>query len=174
MRFYEALKAELERVGTDNWEDKLGALKDRLGTWQATADELGVDKRTVERWRRGYQPRRRRDGTLPPRQKIDPKTFTGKIRDALGDDRHAQIAAVDWKRLRVVGVIVIEGYEDQERHETMHLGRYMTGDTIAGLGEAYVAREPYRVQRAVDHFISTEYIGVRARLKSVDAGGLTF
>lgn len=174
MRFYPALKAELERVDAGNWESRLDALHGRHGTWQKTADVLGVDKRTVERWRKGYQPRRRRDGTVPARQRIDPGSFTGKIRDAIVKDRHAQVAAVDWRKMTVLGTIVILGYENRERHEKMHVGRYMSAESIAGLAEAYIARDPGRVQRAIDHVLSTDYIGVPTHLKDVDPGGLSF
>lgn len=174
MRFYSALKAELERVDTGNWESRLGALHARHGTWQKTADALGVDKRTVERWRKGYQPRPRRDGTVPPRQRINPETFVGKIRATLAGDRHAQLGGVDWRRLVVTGTIIILGYEDEPRHEKMHIGRYMTPDAIEGLGAAYVAKDPGRVQRAIDHILSTDYIGVPTRLVDVDDGGLAF
>lgn len=174
MRFYSALKAELERVDAGNWEEKLDALHGQHGTWDATAEALGVHRRTVERWRKGYQPRKRRDGTQPPRQRVDPDTFTGKIRDALGADRRAQVSAVDWSALIIVGTIVIEGYEDQERHEKMYVGRYLSAGSISGIGAAYVARSPVRVQRAIDHAMSADYIGQKTHLKDVDPGGLSF
>lgn len=175
--FYSALKEQLELVDANNWETKLEGLHNRNGTWKATADALGVDKRTLERWRKGYQPRARRDGTRPPRQRVDPRTFVGKIAAALGKDRHAQVAGVDWRGLVIRGTI---GFPppppySYRRHENMHTGNYFAPDTFAGLSAAYVARNPQRVQRAINNAISVDYLGFAADLISVDDDrGVTF
>jgi hypothetical protein len=175
--FYSALKEQLERVDADNWESKLDALHGRHRTWQATADALGVDKRTVERWRKGYQPRVKRDGTRPPRQRVDPRTFAGKIGDALGKDRHAQVAAVDWRKLVITGEI---GFPppppySYRRDEVMYVGKYLSPAAFEGLAAAYVSAERWRVQRSINNAISVDYLGFAADLISVeDDHGVTF
>jgi hypothetical protein len=168
--FYSALRAELQRVDTDNWRAKLDALHDRHGTWKGTADALGIDKRTVERWRKGYQPRARRDGTRPPRQFVDPRTFVGKIAAAIRRDRHAQVAGVDWRGLTIRGTV---GFPppppySYTRREVMHVGNYFAPDTFAGLADAYVSGSAQRVQRAIDNALSTDYFGFPVHLISVD------
>ncbi|HEY2089868.1 MAG TPA: hypothetical protein VGH54_28090 [Mycobacterium sp.] len=105
MRFYDALRAQLGHVDEGNWRAALDALHGSNGTWQRTADALGVHKRTLERWRDGYQPRTRANGVRPPRQQVNPATFTGKIRAAIARDPKAQVAMVDWKRLTIRGTI---------------------------------------------------------------------
>lgn len=153
MRFYDALRAEMERVDQSNWAEKLVALKEQNGTWTATARALGVHKRTLERARLGYRPR-----GGGPRRFADPRSLIDKVRKALAKDRRAQVAAVDWKRLKVNGTITLGGGE-YEREENMHIGRYFTDGQIEGIADAYIAGDADRVQRAVDHAMSEDYIG---------------
>jgi hypothetical protein len=191
--FYSALKAELERVeradlavfqavrdeagrvDESNWRDQLDALKVEHGTWKGVAEALGTDKRTIERWRHGYAPR-----GGGPRRFVNPAGFIPKIRAAVGQalppvpkagDRRRQVSLVDWKRLRVTGTVVFPPPPDKEayrRHENMWFGRYFTAQQAEGIAAAYIARNPARVQAAVDYAISTEYLGFDAHLIDVE------
>lgn len=163
MKYYDALVKALGQVDETDWRDKLEALHDERGTWQKTADALGIHKRTLERWRKGYQPRRG-----GPRRYISPGSIVPTLREAWGKDRRAQVAAVDWKKQVIVGTIEIGGGE-YIRHETMYVGRYFTADSVQGIVTAYVAADARLTQQAVDFAMSWDYIGDGAtRLLDVD------
>jgi transposase-like protein len=176
--FYSALKAELDRHGAElervddtNWEAKLNGLYAEQGTWQKVADQLGTDRRTIERWRKGYQPRTRANGVKPPRQRVNPAGFIPKIRAAFagrGKDRRAQVAAVDWRKLFIHGTIKW-GPPDKpyERTERMSVGNYLSPRAIAGISAAYISRRQWDTQRAIDHAMSQDYLGFDAKLIDV-------
>lgn len=150
--FYNALRAQLERVDAGSWRGQLDALKGQHGTWKATAEALDVTPRTVERWRNGYMDR----GT---RKQVNPDSFMPKIRAAVKKDRRAQVGAVDWKKLRVKGTIELDHRKEYRRKENMHVGKELTPDAIAGLAAAYVAKSAVRVQNAIDDAMSNDYVG---------------
>jgi len=165
MRFYDALKSELETVTADNWRDKLDALKASNGTWAATARALGVDKRTVERWRAGYQPRARAGQPRPGRRQVDPQTFLGKIRAAFVKDRPAQVAAVDWKRMTAVATWWNGKYR---REQVMHLGAYMSDPEMTAVAGAYVNKDRNGMSGIMNNVISN-YLGFDAKLADVES-----
>lgn len=150
--FYQALRAELERVNERTWRDQLDALHGQHGTWKATAGALGVNPRTLERWRNGYVSRGRR-------VQVRPDSVIPRIRDAIRRDRKAQAGAVDWKQLRVRGTIELDHRREYRRKENMHIGRYLSPAAVEGLVAAYVARSAARVQRSIDNALSEEYVG---------------
>lgn len=152
MKFYDALRAELESVSVADWQSKLDALHEQNGTWTATAAKLGVSRRSLERWRFGYAPR-----GGGPRRHVDPHTFVGRIRGTFGKDRRAQVRAVDWRKLHVTGTIMV-GKKRYPRKEHMHLGMNFTPRSIAAIVEAYVAADPRACQRALDKAMQTDYI----------------
>ena len=176
--FYSALKAVLDRAGAElehvdngNWEARLNELYAEQGTWQKVAKQLGTDRRTVERWRKGYQPRTNAAGVKPPRQRVNPDAFVPKIRAAFAGrakDRRRQVAAVDWRKLFVHGTIRF-GPPDHpyERTENMHLGSYLTPQSFAGISAAYIRRSQWDTQRAIDHAMSNYYLGFDAKLTDV-------
>jgi len=176
--FYSALKAVLDRAGAElehvdngNWEARLNELYAEQGTWQKVADGLGTDRRTIERWRKGYQPRTKANGVKPPRQRVNPDAFVPKIRAAFagrGKDRRRQVAAVDWRKLFVHGTIKF-GSPPREytRTERMFLGSYLTPRSFAGISAAYISRKQFDVQRAIDHAMSVDYLGFDAKLIDV-------
>jgi hypothetical protein len=149
--FYQALRAELERVSASTWRDQLEALHAQHGTWKATAAALDVTPRTLERWRNGYISRGRRI-------QAKPESVIPRIRDAIRKDRKAQAAAVDWSRLRVKGTIELDHNPKYRRKENMHVGKYLSADAIEGLAAAYISRQADRVQRAIDNALSEDYV----------------
>lgn len=171
--FYSALKAELEaleaadldrrgRVDDGNWRGRLDELHAHHGTWQRVADDLGVDKRTLERWRKGYAPR-----GGGPRRQVSPAGIVPKVRDAIArtlparGDRRAQVARPDWRKLFIVGTIKWENYE---RTQNMHLGKYLTPASFEAIADVYVKRGNSRMPAAIDHAISTDYLGFPVHL----------
>jgi hypothetical protein len=150
--FCQALKAALERVTEHTWRDQLDALHARHGTWKATAEALDVTPRTLERWRNGYLNRR------GVRIHVAPQVPVAKVRAAVKGDRRAQAAAADWSRLRIKGTIELDHNPKYRRKENMHVGKYLTGDAIAGLAAAYVSRSCARMQAAIDNALGEEYV----------------
>ena len=156
MKFSRALQRELSHADEGNWRDRLDALHSEHGSWKAVADHLGADKRTVERWRFGY---RDRHGN---RKQVSPATIKKnalpKIHKAMGGSRKAQLAGVDWKRMRVRGHISINGGA-YERDEDMDVGRYLEDDDFAAIAQAYLDEKDDIVDAAMDKAMSDSYIG---------------
>ncbi len=179
MKFPEALERALAgAVDEGNWRSELDELHGHYGSWSKTAAALGVHRRTLERWRHGYISRGRR-------VTVQPATPVGKIKATLGRDRAAAVAGVNWKQMRAKGTINFgfdSAYDEDadpaelaaegkyERTETMYLGLYMSGETTAGLAAAYVSGDGRRVQRAIDNYLSSEYMAGMGgvRIKDVD------
>jgi len=164
--------AARESVTPASWRDRLDDLHREHRTWSATAEALGVDDRTLERWRYGYQPKRRADGTRPARQQVDPATFVPKIRAALAASRRYQVNLVDWKRLKMHGAI--EFYPDQPpKWQTISLGPNISQLSLQGIVQAYLAADADLMQTAVDVALSVDYLpyGTTVRLVEVDELG---
>lgn len=164
-RFYDALKDTLEMVDAGNWREKLGAMKTEHRTWKATADAIGTDKRTLERWRNGYQPRTRPGKPRPARREVDPSTFLPKIRAAFVRDRNAQVGAVDWSRLTVIATWWNGTYR---RRQKMHLGAYMPTEQLAQVAGAYVNRNANGMAGIINQAMS-DYLGFDARMVDIES-----
>lgn len=156
VRIYDALAAALGHVDASDWRGALDAIHEQRGSWKATAEALGVDKRTVERWRFGYV-----DKKTGQRRQIAESTVkrsvVPKVRQALGNDRRAQVARVDWRKLQVKASLQIGNYPP--RVESMAVGLYLSTDAIAGISAAYVSGDADRVQAAFDHALGADYTG---------------
>lgn len=150
--FYAALRAELERVDASTWRDQLEGLHASHGSWRATAAALDVTPRTLERWRNGYLNRR------GERIQVKADSVVPRIREAVKGDRKAQLARVDWSRLRVKGTIELARNAKYRRKENMHIGKYLEAGSIEGLAAAYLARSAARVQNAIDNALSEDYV----------------
>ena len=177
MKFAKALQRELSHADEGNWRERLDALKSEHGTWQGVADHLGVHKRTVERWRLGYQPRVRKDGTRPPRQPIGDKAvkrdILPKLQKAMGSSRKAQLlGAPDLKRMQIRGHISI-GHGEYERDETMLVGNYMADGDFEAITQAYLDGDDAAVNAAMDRYMADTYIGDGAT-KLTDVSTLWF
>lgn len=166
--FYQALKAKLEgieradlaarsTVNEGNWRARLDELRAEHGSWDAVADQLGTTRRTVERWRLGTVDRRRGGGA---RQYVNPASFIPKIKAAVerglpkAGDRRRQVTLFDWRKMVIVGQVK---FADYVRHETMHVGRYFEPATFQAFASVYIARDPTRMNRAIDRALSEEY-----------------
>lgn len=153
VRFSRALGQALGRVDRENWKGRLDALHEQRGTWKAVADHLGVDKRTVERWRFGYTDKHGN------RRQISDKTVQGsavpKVSKGWKGDRKAQLQAVDWRGLHLGGTLQVGDYPP--RKQNMTVGRYLTGEDISAIGNAYLAGDAAGVDAAMDRFLSDGY-----------------
>lgn len=170
MEPYDAFRRALERVDESNWRGALDALHGQAGSWRAVAGQLGVDKRTVERWRFGYVDKRtgqrRQIGERAVKANVLPK-----VRKAFKANRRAQVARVDWRKLNMSGPLQIGNYPP--RHQAMMLGAYLSPEAIAGLADAYISGDPDRMSAALDDALSQDYTGTGdASLGDVD--GLDF
>lgn len=170
MNIYDALGRALGQVDESDWRGALDALHEQRGSWKATAETLGVDKRTVERWRFGYVDKktgqRRQIAESTVRRSVVPK-----VREAIRADRRAQVARVDWRKLQVTGRLQIGNYPP--RVESMNVGLYLSPEAIAGISAAYVSGDPDRTQRAFDDAMGGDYTGTGdASIGDVD--GLDF
>lgn len=152
----DALGRALGHVDESDWRSALDALHDRAGSWKALAGQLGVDRRTVERWRFGYVDKRtgqrRQVSADTVRRSVVPK-----VRKALKADRRAQVARVDWRKLTITADLQIGNYPP--RREVMRVGAYLTPEAIAGIADAYVSGDPDRVQAAINDALSSDYTG---------------
>lgn len=159
MKFYKALHRELSHADEGNWRDKLDALHSEHGTWKGVAEKLGVDKRTVERWRNGYVDRR----THERRQVSDAtikKHAVPKIRKSLAGSPGAQLKGIpDWKRMGMRGTPRIGGNPEYEREEDMDVGRYMEDEDFERISQAYLDGDEAAVNAAMDRFMADGYIG---------------
>jgi len=153
MRFSKALRETLSGVDQENWKDRLDDLHREHGTWQKVADHLGANKRTVERWRFGY---RDKHGN---RKQVADKTVRDhavpKVRAGWKGARTAQLGAVDWSDMFVVGWMETSG--TPSRRQNMRVGQYLTGEDIEAIGNAYLAGDDAGVDRAMDRFLSDTY-----------------
>lgn len=171
MKFSKALADALGGVDQENWRGRLDALHDQHGSWKAVSAHLGVDKRTVERWRFGYTDKH---GT---RRQIGDKTVKGsvvpKVRAGWKADRKAQVQAVNWTDLSVVGTLQIGDYDESSPHpprrENMSVGRYLSAESIADIAGAYVNGDDQAVDDAMDRALGTDYTGTNdAKLLGVE------
>lgn len=165
MKFPQALDEALTRVTEDDWRGKLDDLHGHYGTWDKTAHALGIHRRTLERWRKGYVSR-------GVRHTIKPGTALPKIRGLLGKDRRAAVAGVNWKAMRAKGTIRIA--ETYTRTENMSLGQYMSDEAAAGLAAAYVSRDRGRVQRSIDNYMSEGYMDGLGGVRITDVEWMEF
>ena len=165
MKFSKALAGTLGRVDQENWKGRLDALHGQQGTWKKVAEHLGVDKRTVERWRFGYTDKHGN------RRQVSDKTVRDsavpKVRAGWKGDRKAQLQAVNWRDLFIVAEMQTSG--TPARKQNMHVGHYMEPEDIAAIGNAYLAGDAAGVDAAMDRFLSDGYTQTGdARLGSVD------
>lgn len=156
MNFYDALERALTRVDDSNWRATLDALHGQAGSWKALAGQLGVDKRTVERWRFGYVDKKTHERRQISAQTVQ-KSVLPKVRKAFKASRAAQVARVDWRKLEVNGDLQIADYPP--RKERMYVGAYLSGEAITGIAAAYVSGDADRVQAAMDDALGADYIG---------------
>lgn len=155
MNIYDALGRGLGGVDDSNWRASLDALHSTAGSWKAVAADLGVDKRTVERWRFGYVDKQGRRRQIS-QQTVD-KSVVPKVRKAFKASRAAQVARVNWSKLTMSGQLQIADYPP--RRETMYAGGYLSPEAIAGIAAAYISGDPDRVQAAMDNALGEDYIG---------------
>lgn len=156
MNIYDALSQALGGVDDSNWRASLDALHDQAGSWKALSEQLGVDKRTVERWRFGYVDKKTHERRQISAQTVQ-KSVLPKVRKAFKASRAAQVARVDWRKLQATGSLQIADYPSRE--ERMYIGAYLSGEAIAGIAAAYVSGDPDRVQAAMDNALGEDYIG---------------
>lgn len=170
MNINDALGRALGGVDDSNWRASLDALHSTEGSWKAVAEQLGVDKRTVERWRFGYVDKKTGQRRQISQRTVD-KAVVPKVRKAFKASRAAQVGRVNWSKLHVTGDLQIADYDPRE--ERMYLGAYLSSEAIAGIADAYVSGDPDRVQRAVDNALGDDYTGTgEAHLG--DVSGLDF
>lgn len=167
MKFPKALGEALTKVDDGNWRHRLDEMHSHYGTWDKTAHALGVHRRTLEKWRKGHV-------VKGVRRYTKPASIIPQVRAALGKDRKAAVAGVDWKAMRVGGVLALKAYPEEARTEHMAVGQYMSRDAMAGLAAAYVSGNASRVQRSFDHFMATEYVAGLDPLPLTDVDYLEF
>ena len=78
-----------------------------------------------------------------------------KIGKGWKGDRKAQVQAVNWSDLFVVGWMATSG--TPARKQNMHVGHYMEPEDIAAIGNAYRAGDAAGVDAAMDRFLSDGY-----------------
>lgn len=156
MDIYDALERALSRVDEGNWRETLDVLHGQAGSWKALSEQLGVDKRTVERWRLGYVDKRTHQRRQISQATVK-RSVLPKLRQAFKANRAAQVARVNWSKLQLRGDLQIADYPPRE--ERMYLGPYLSGEAIAGLADAYISGDPDRVQAAFDNALGEDYIG---------------
>lgn len=152
MKFPQALRQVLQQTDEKNYLQQLEGLREEKGSWDKTAEAIGVSRSTLYGWRTGYTRAGRTRRTVPARSMLD------RIQDAVRASPRAQLAAVDWKRLHIVGTITLGG-GTYTRHENMWPGRYFSEDSVRGLGIAYAAEDDKLLQQAMDFAMSWDYIG---------------
>lgn len=166
MRVSLALADALGRVDEENWKSRLDVLRGRAGSWRALAGQLGVDRRTVERWRYGYTDKRGN------RRQVSEETIkrsaVPKMREAWKGDKAAQVQAVNWRDLQVTATLVLLNYTDKARRENMSIGRYLSAESIALISAAYVMGDPGTVTSQVNQAVSVDYVGMAAQLRDVE------
>lgn len=80
--------------------------------------------------------------------------------------------AVNWRDLRVVGLVQVGDYEREAHVENMSAGAYMSAGAIAALAGAYLAGDDDALDDAMDQFLSDEYTQTaEARLIDVEKLG---
>ena len=165
MKFSRALRDALSGVDRENWQGRLDALHEQHGTWKSVAAHLGVDKRTVERWRFGYVDKH--GNRVHHTDKAVTEKILPKVRTEWGADRKAQLQSVDWKGLHIVGWMTTSG--TPSRKQNMRVGLYMTPEDIEAIGGAYLRNDAAGVDDAMDRFLSDGYTGTGdAHLDDVD------
>lgn len=166
MRVSQALTQALARVDQENWRSRLDELHGRAGSWRALAGQLGAQRRTVERWRYGYTDKRGN------RRQVSDKTIKDsavpKIREAWKGDRAAQVGAVNWRNLQILGTLVLLDYEERARRENMSIGRYLSPESIAAISAAYISGTAADVTSAVNQAVSVDYVGMAAQIRDVE------
>lgn len=162
--FYDALHAELTNVTADNWHAKLDALHESHGSWNKLAGELGMHRRTLERRRFGYIPK----GGGPRKFAKPDAGFLAKLAAALGKDRRAQVAAVDWRTMKFKATFTINDYPDVQPWQNMNFGQYIPRDDAVAIAAAYAAGDRDACNAAGNDALG-EYLGVDATFEQIDS-----